>query len=339
MTPGLRVGVVGAGLRGRMYARVLRRVAGVEVIGLCDPSARVAREAEAALGLPVMAAHPELLARDLDAVVVATPDFAHAEPAVDAAAAGCHLMIEKPLAMSTEDAQAIADAVEASGRECLVAFENRWNPAFSQLRERIGAGELGRVVFQSAVLNTTRFVPTGMLGWAARTSPLWFQMAHTLDLVTWLAGSPVASVAAVGSRGALADEGVDTWDVVQALVTLEDGSTASLESSWVLPESMPSFADFRFEVVGERGAAFVDQLDQTLRVAGERLTFPRTLALEVAGRPEGFPAWMATQWAEDLLAERPLRPGVEDGLASTRALCAIEESLETGAPVSLGAAR
>jgi predicted dehydrogenase len=331
----LRVAIAGAGIRGRLYAKVLRRIAGVEVIGLCDPSQRVAGAARAELGLRVVASHHELLDDRPDAFVVATPDFAHVEVAVDAATAGCHLMVEKPLAMTVEDATTIADAVARTGRQCLVAFENRWNPAFAGIKERVDSGELGPVVSQSAVLNVSRLVPNRMIGWASRTSPLWFQMSHTLDLAMWLSGQEPVRVSAVGGRGRLGRDDMDTWDVIQALVEFGDGSTASLESNWILPESMPSFADFRYHVVGADGAAFVEQLEQTFRVASVRLTFPRTLALEIGGEPQGFPAWMATQFANDLLAGRELSPGVDAGVAVTRALCAIEESLQSGAPVEI----
>jgi predicted dehydrogenase len=332
---GLRIAVAGAGIRGRLYSKVLRRVAGVEVIGLCDPSSRVADAARSELELPVVASHHELLDKQPDAVIVATPDFAHVEVAVDAASAGCHLMVEKPLAMTAEDATTIADAVSRAGRQCLVAFENRWNPAFAGIKERVESGELGPIISQTAVLNVSRLVPNQMIGWAPRTSPIWFQMSHTLDLAMWLSGQEPVRVSAVGARGRLGRDDMDTWDVVQALVELADGSTVSLESNWVLPESMPSFADFRYHVVGADGAAFVDQLEQTFRVASDTLTFPRTLAVEVGGEPQGFPAWMATQFANDLLAGRELSPGAADGVAVTRALCAIEESLETGAPVEI----
>jgi predicted dehydrogenase len=323
----LRVGIAGAGLRGRLYARALRRDPCVEVIGLCDISATTAARARADLGLPVYETHETLLGKRPDALIVATPDFAHTAPAVAAAEAGCHLMIEKPLATTIADARRIAETVHAAGVQCMVAFENRWNPAFSDLRRRITAGELGRIVSQNAILNVTRSVPTQMIGWAARTSPLWFQMSHTLDLAGWLAGSDPVRVSALGSSGRLAAEGVDALDAVQALVELADGSTATLESSWLLPESMPSFADFRHHVIGARGSAFVDQLDQTLRVATGRLEFPRTLVTDVGDEPQGFPVLMIRQFARDLLEGRDVSPGVDDGLLVTRALVAIEESL------------
>jgi predicted dehydrogenase len=199
----LRVAIAGAGIRGRLYAKVLRGIAGVEVVGLCDPSPNVAEAAHAELGLPVVTSHHELLGKRPDAFIVATPDFAHVEVAVDAAGAGCHLMVEKPLAMTVEDATTIADVVSRAGRQCLVAFENRWNPAFSGIKERVDSGELGPVVSQSAVLNVSRLVPNQMIGWAARTSPIWFQMSHTLDLAMWLSGQDPVRVSAVGGRGRL----------------------------------------------------------------------------------------------------------------------------------------
>jgi predicted dehydrogenase len=331
----LRVGIAGAGLRGRLYARALRRVDAVEVVGLCDADPAAAAVANAALELPVHTMLEALLERPPDALIIATPDFAHAEPAVAAAQAGCHLMVEKPLATTVEDARRIADAVRSAGVQCMVAFENRWNPAFSTLRARVASGELGRIVSQTAILNVTRSVPTGMIGWAARTSPLWFQMSHTIDLASWLAASRPVRLSAVGSCGHLASLGLDGLDSVQALVEFADGSTACLESGWLLPDSMPSFADFRYQVIGERGHASIDQLDQTLRVASDRLTFPRTLALEVEGEPQGFPTWMVTQFVNDLLAGRMVGPTIDDGVAVTRALAAIERSIERREPVAI----
>lgn len=331
----LRVGIVGAGIRGTLYARALRRVPNVEVIGLCDLSEPVARAAEERLALPVGASHQELLAGEPDAVIVATPDFAHVAPAVDAAAAGCHLMIEKPLATTVEDAQAIADAVAAAGRQCLVAFENRWNPAFAQLHDRVAAGEMGRLVSQTAVLSTTRWVPTEMLGWAGKSSPLWFLMPHTLDLAMWLANSRPVRVSAMGHRGLLEEQGIDTWDVVHGIVELADGSLVNLEASWVLPDALPSVVDFRYQLAGTDGAAYVDQFDQGLLVAADGVSLPRNLVTEVRGEPQGFPVWMVTEWAVSLLAGIPLGPTAADGLDVTRALEALDQSLVSGMPVTL----
>src|SRR4028118_1275504 len=90
------LGIVGAGLRGRMYAQALGDLAGIEVVGFAEPDSRAASALPA--GTAVVGSHAELLARfDPDAVIVATPDFAHRDAAVAAAGAGERLRLATPL--------------------------------------------------------------------------------------------------------------------------------------------------------------------------------------------------------------------------------------------------
>ncbi len=333
----LRVGIVGAGIRGTMYTRALREVPGIEVAGIADPADRAAERARDELGVQVYPSHRELFDRErLDAAIVATPDHTHRAPAVDAARAGLHLLVEKPLATSTEDAEAIRDAVRGAGVECMVAFENRWNPSFVRAREAVASGEVGDVLTQSARLSNTYFVPTRMLSWAGSSSPGWFLMTHIADLALWFSGHEPTRVYATGLRRELRARGVDTWDAIHALVTFDDGSVASLESLWVLPDSMPSIVDFKYQIVGSRSAVFVDQQDQMSWQAGEQFVFPRTLLLEVDGRPQGFSTWMAQSFARRLIGGERLEPTVEDGLRVTRLIEAVHRSLDSGSPESIG---
>jgi predicted dehydrogenase len=94
----LRIGIVGAGLRGRLFADALAGRPDVALAGFAEPSPQAAAHATRATGLPVVDGHGALLELGLDAVIVATPDFAHRDVAVDLAQAGVHLLIEKPLA-------------------------------------------------------------------------------------------------------------------------------------------------------------------------------------------------------------------------------------------------
>ncbi|MBA2364724.1 MAG: Gfo/Idh/MocA family oxidoreductase [Chloroflexia bacterium] len=332
----LRIGIVGAGTRGRMYLRALRTVPDVAVAAVAENSPRAAEAIERDLAVPTYPSHEALFAGErLDAVVIATPDFAHRTPALDAARAGLHLLIEKPLANTVEDATAIRDAVHAAGVQCMVAFENRWNPAFVRARAAIDAGAVGNVLSQSAHLSNTYAVPLSMLSWSAQSSPGWFLMPHTVDLAIWLSGKRPARVYATGFRGELARRGVDTWDGIHALLTFEDGTSATLESLWVLPDSMPSVVDFKYRVIGSHAALYIDQQDQGLWSAGERLRFPGTTVLDVDGTPQGFPTWMAVSFARSLLAGAALSPGVEHGLLITHVVQAIHECLVDGSPRSL----
>jgi predicted dehydrogenase len=320
------IGVVGAGLRGRLFATALGSVPGVRVVGFADPSPAVA-EVAASFGAASYARHEDLLdAHSLAGLVVATPDFAHRQAAVDGAAAGVHLLVEKPLATSVEDALAIRSAVAAGGVRAMVAFENRWNPRFVLAREQVTSGAVGAVLFQTAQLNDTRFVPTRMLSWAARSTPGWFLMPHTVDLALWLSGRRPRSVYATGLRRELVRAGVDTYDGIHALLTLDDGTTVALQSHWVLPESHPSVFDFRYELVGSKGALRLDIADQGIRLAGDQWRW-----LQFGNTAPAIARDFAT-----LLAGNPVDiPSVDHGLLVTQVVEAIHTSVESGAPVEL----
>lgn len=330
----MRIGIVGCGIRGQLYRQALAGMDGVTVAGMADLS-ESARKAVAGGATPVVATHQELFELGLDAAIVATPDFAHREPAVAAAEAGLHLMIEKPLATSVDDAVAIEDAVRAGGVNCLVAFENRWNPPLARMRRLVEAGELGDVVSINATLSDTYEVPMRMLSWAAQSSPGWFLMPHTVDLALWLMGKDPVSVTAAGHRGVLAERGRDTWDLLHALICFADGSVVNVHSSWILPESSPSIVDFRLDVLGSKGSASFDRNAQGFRSATASYAFEPGLPIALDGQEHGMAAWMVQSFARGLLAGKPVSPSVEHGVLVTRVIAAVHQSAGEGRPVPL----
>lgn len=332
----LTIGIVGAGLRGRLFADALEDQSGVRVVGFAEKSAGVAEDARSSTGLPVVADVGALLSDfDPDAVIVATPDFAHRDAAVAVASAGKHLLIEKPLATNLADAYAITAAVEESGVRCLVGFENRWNPHVVRAHDLTSSGELGSPITSSATLSNSYFVPTQMLSWAAASSPAWFLMPHTLDMLMWLTGSAPESVLAVGSSGVLAARGIDTTDVVHALVTFADGSTANLTSAWVLPDAGEGIVDFRFSFIGTEGSITGDLSHQGLTVVLDKLRSEWPLGASIGRSKVGPPRWMVQQFAAGLMDGGDLGPGVRHGLEVTKTICAIERSMSSGAAVAV----
>jgi len=332
----LKVGIVGGGIRGQMYAQSLHDFPGAEVAAICDINPHCAHKVADQFGLAEFGDHRIMLRETrLDAVIVATPDFAHREAVVDAANAGLHLLIEKPLATTEADLDAIVDAVHSAGVQCLVGFENRWNPAIRRLHDLSHSGALGDVLTQNIMLSNTYYVPLTMLTWAAKSSPAWFLMSHTVDAATWVAAKAVTSVVARGSRGRLSALGVDTWDVIHALLTFADGTTANLTSSWILPQSAPSIVDFKYQVIGSESAVDIDLQDQSVRVSAERHTWPGLLGGEIDGRLQGPPTWMVQSFVSRLNAGEPLGPGVEEGARVSRIVLAILGSLDTGVEVKV----
>src|SRR5262245_23038082 len=117
----VRVAVVGAGYMGERHARIYAGLPDAELVAVCDVRESVARELAARTGAAVYADYRALLRRDdLDAVSVCTPDGLHREPCELAARAGRHVLVEKPVATTLVDAEAIVEAAERAGTVLLV---------------------------------------------------------------------------------------------------------------------------------------------------------------------------------------------------------------------------
>jgi len=335
---GVRLGVVGMGIRGKMYAAACRQLPGVELAGVCDADEGVRSAVSEIVEVPVFADADELCRRAApDAVVVATPDFAHVGPALAAVSAGCHLLVEKPLAMDVGEAERIARAVDEAGLTGMVAFENHWNPPLSAMKAAVEAGRLGRIVSCHSQLDDRVDVPTRMLPWLGRSSPGWFLMAHTVELAGWIAEQRPARVFAVGSRGILSERGIDTLDAIHAVIAFDGGMVGSFGSCWVLPESLPLVFQFRHEMVGRSGSARADLSDQMLHVAAERYEHPSTIGVTTTGAATSPPAQMLGEFARAVRSRGPAPCPLSDGVTNVAAIAAVHESIATGGPVEVRA--
>ncbi|MGD9519609.1 MAG: Gfo/Idh/MocA family protein, partial [Armatimonadota bacterium] len=124
-------GVIGLGVWGESHLMTYNSTPGAWLVGVCDVKEDLARQRAEEFGAEFWTTdYRELIAReDIAAVSVVTPDFMHREIAVAACEAGKHVLLEKPMATTVEDAEAIADAAAAAGVRVMVDFHNRWNPA------------------------------------------------------------------------------------------------------------------------------------------------------------------------------------------------------------------
>lgn len=333
-----QVAVVGGGIRGSMFAATVQQHPSARLVALCDPAPAVRERNADALGIPVYADLTAMLDAhaELTAAIIATPDFAHREPALLCVERGLDLLVEKPLATASEDAQAIRAAAEASGSLVMLGFENRWNQKFVEVRQQLAAAGQGSLVTQVAHLNDTRWVPTQMLSWAARSSPAWFLMPHTLDLTMWLTGTKPVEVFARGTRRILPALGVDTWDSVTASFAMSDGSTVVLHSQWVLPETAPSVFDFRYEVHTETSTFHLNlSHDGVTRYDPSGISWPQFGVYQRHGRLLGVPIDMANDFLALLDGEKRDVPDAAYGCRITAAIEAVHASLDTGLPQTL----
>lgn len=343
----VRIGIVGAGLWGGMHARAYAQNSRVELAAVCDLDEGRARALAERYRIPkVFTRLDEMLAEDLDGVSVATPDDAHTQVVLAAAARGKHILVEKPLATRVEDCRAMIAAAEQAGVILMVDWHNRWNPPIYAAWQAARAGELGEIRYIYYRLSDTVYVPTRMLPWAARSSVMWFLGSHAIDTTCWLMGRSPRRVFCQKRDGILAGMGVDTPDLYLTMIEFEGGGLAVVENAWILPQQSPSLIDHKVEILGSRGAAY---LDPTHNRAFEKYSpetadgFPNAPYADMLISPliyekqMGFAVESIHHFAECIAHGRqPLASGA-DGLLNTRLILAAEESARRGLPVDVEA--
>ncbi len=325
----LRVGIVGGGIRGSMFARVVEEHPAASLGAICEPADAVRARLAQDVTAPVHAGLEEFFAEGLDAVVIATPDFAHLEAGRQALARNLHVLFEKPLATSMEDAVQLRDAAAASTGHVMVGFENRWNSKFQAVHQALRESQCA-LVAQRVLLQDTEFVPREMLSWAGRSTPGWFLFPHALDMAMWLSGAHPVEVFARGVKKVLAPDGIDTYDRISASFLMSDDSIVDLDSGWVLPQSRPSVYVFRYGVEAA-GVEFEIEIDRAglVRYGADGIHYLGPPPTDARGRLTGPHIEMMRDFI-DLCAGADLAvPGIDQGFQVTKALVALHQSLDT----------
>ena len=335
------VGIVGAGLWGANHARVFSVLPHTQVVAVCDLSAERAEAMRAKTGAEAAYSRFEdLIKHDgLDVVSVATPDFAHTPVILAALAADKHVLTEKPLATTLDEANAVVAAADKSKGKLMIDFHNRVNPAIVQLRDAVSSGEVGRPVHGSSRLSNTTFVPLEMLSWASKSSALWFLGSHVVDAWRFVLSDEVTRVYAVSREGTLASRGVATKDVHISVLEFAKGAVVTMENSWLLSPDNPMVFDFKLDLVGDKGQIQLDPSHNgaVRRMTGKGMRYSDLLGVAPTGetRIGGFVLELIARFVDAIAQDAPLLADVRDGLANTRALAAIEQSAASGQPVVL----
>jgi predicted dehydrogenase len=355
----VRVAVVGAGKFGQVHLDVFTQLSytgAAELAAIAEANPNRAEELRAQYpACPVYADFRQMLKKEtLDAVTVATPDHLHREIAVEAAKAGKHVLVEKPLDVTVEGAAEMVRAAKDAGVLLQVDFHKRYDPDHQTIERRVRAGELGDILYGSVYMEDRIEVPSEWFPhWAPASSPAWFLGVHFYDLVRWIVKSEAKSVYATGTKNTLLrDHGIDTYDCVNAKVDFENGAAFVFDTSWVLPKGFEAVVNQAIRVVGTKGIFECDSQDRGTRscLRGEGMTtynnnFKRE-ELDKAGRKRlrGYGVESIEDFASNVAF---LKKGGsvhdlkgcwasgEDGLEVTRIAVAVHESMKTGRVVRL----
>ena len=258
----LGIAVIGSGRIGTLRASMAARHPSVRFLAVSDHDKTRADVLAQRTGANLVTDdnYAAISHSEVDAVVVATPEHEHVEAVVQAAELGKPVFLEKPLALTLEDGDLIADAVKKSGVELFVGYSRRHDRRWMMTKEHIAAGRVGEIIsIQSRVMNT-RAQMLEILKRSPDASTVLDVLTYYVDMVCWyLEGIPPVEVVARGHGKVFRELGHDTNDATWALITFETGAIANIGIFYALPASYPTFGQSpRFEVFGDQGVILLD---------------------------------------------------------------------------------
>jgi UDP-N-acetylglucosamine 3-dehydrogenase len=334
MSSRVRIGVVGLGRFGEVHCEALAGIPEVDLAALCTRNEVRLRSLAARFGVRhTFTSYDELYASGtVDAVSIVTMWKQHAGPAIAAFDAGLHVFIEKPLASTADECDAIAGARNRSGRFAMVGHICRFNPRFAAARREIDAGAIGRIVSLYARRNIPAAVSAQVL---PKIGPIAGDGVHDTDLMLWFTGSPIRTAFAQ----TLSVRGLANPDLAWTMYRFESGAIGVLENVWFLPEGTPYRIDERMEIVGTEGVITIQESGPPLSLSGkDGWRAPDTTYWPVTGeaRRGGALRDELAYFARCILDSRA--PGIgtiEESAAAIRACLAAERSAVENRPVDL----
>ncbi len=338
------IGIIGAGFMGMLHARALSQLAGVRVLAASDPFLKQLP------GLPAQkepvrlyADHKQLLAhKGLEAVVIASPEPLHRQAVEDAAQAGKHILLEKPIATTLEDADAIIAAAERHRVKLMLAHLLRYDVRYAQIRAAVEQGVIGKPLVCYARRNATILEARRLKG---RVEVEEYISVHDIDQVLWYFQDRPVKVSAEIAQGPVMRE-LGVHDFIWITMRFAGGGLAVVETGWGLSEAIGrwkrpttwgGFGDVCLELIGEKGSLYLDYRPMTLAAVDEEgWKFPDTLHWpSLHGEVAGDVLDEDRYFLRVLQGEAPIISTGQDGRAALEVVLAAMRSWKEERPVKL----
>lgn len=340
----LSFGLVGSGRIALKHAEILGagHVSGARLAAVCDIDPGRAKTLGEKYGVPAYSSLQEMvdMGPHIDVINVLTPSGDHADTAIEAAALGKHVVVEKPMALRVEDADRMIESCDTAGVRLFVVKQNRYNPAIMALRRALEAGRFGKLVMGSARVRWCRdqayYDQDEWRGtWAEDGGVFSNQASHHVDILEWMLGEPESVFAK--TRTALVD--IEVEDTGIAMMKFRNGALGVVEATTA---ARPTDLEGSISILGENGTVVVggfaaNRIDTWS--FSEELPGDRSIVADANQDPPtvyGFGHIPYLQNAVDCINKDS--PALVDGLEGRRSLeliSAIYESVETGTEVSL----
>ncbi|MEK8132180.1 Gfo/Idh/MocA family oxidoreductase [Paenibacillus filicis] len=336
----LKVAVIGCGsIAKHRHIPEYALLPQVELVAFCDINEERARSYADQYGAKVYTDYRTLLAEvKPDAVSICLPNVLHAEASIAAANAGAHVLVEKPMAVTTAEADAMIQAAEANGVQLMVGHNQRLMPPHVKAKEILESGKLGKVL-----TFRTSFGHPGPEGWSIDGRESWFFRkpeavmgamgdlgVHKSDLIRWLLNDEVADVAAfVETRH---KEGTDVDDNATCLLRMKSGAIGTLIASWTYYKGEDNSTVLWCENgVIKIGTHPEDQVIVELRDG----SIEKHKVGGISTNQKQLTSGVIREFVEGILTGTPPRISGEEGKRSLNVILAAFESQETGKVISL----
>lgn len=306
------------------YAHALKEIKGVEIVGIADEDEKRGKEFAEQFSVGYYVRYDELLKQPMDAVIVTSENANHKEHVLAAARAGKHILCEKPISASKEDAEEMIKVCREQGVILQIAFPVRFNASIIRAKQMIEQGKLGRILAMKGTNHGQNpggwFIDPKLSGGGAVID----HTVHVVDIMRWFMGAEVKEVyAEVGSL--IAADGIDDSGIVS--MEFDNGVFATLDCSWSRNKTFPTWGDVTLEIVGTKGTLSLDALNQKLNVysneSGNRWDF----------WGENMDLGLIRDFVDCVRENRQPSITGEDGLRALEVALAAYESGKTNQPV------
>ncbi|MHB0999095.1 MAG: Gfo/Idh/MocA family protein [Armatimonadota bacterium] len=309
------------------YALALKDIPNGELAGIADDNAERGQNMAQHLGTNLFTSYEAMLDSDVDAVIVTPENIKHREFTEMAARAGKHVLCEKPLATSVEDARAMIDVCEENGVKLMTAFPCRYSPAVIRARDAIKSGAIGDIL---AIKGTNHgmmpggwFIDLPMSGGGAVID----HTVHVTDLMRWITGSdPVEVYAEISNK--MYHQNYD--DIGILTITFDNGVFSTLDSSWSRPRSFPTWGDVTMDIIGTDGVVSVDMTAQNIVLYSDA-----AMRVQWINWGSNVDLGLVTDFVNSIEQNLPVPITGEDGMKAMEVALAAYRSRDTGAPVKL----
>ena len=356
ISEGVGVAVVGSGSIGTLRAEISHRHPSVDFLAVCDVVADKAERLAGSCEADVWSTDAvDIVTRDdVDAVIVASTEDSHFEPAVAAIQAGKSVLVEKPFTILADEGHKLIAAAEEYGVSVYTGFTQRFRRRYLAIKEHVLQGYVGDVTSAKATIYLTQAVARSVISRAGTTTPSINTMTYLYDLLTWyLGGTLPAQVYAAGSRKGRIHDDFGTLDSTWAVLTYDDGMVANLGVSWELPEFWPAYvASMDFELFGRDGVISVKDDHRDVLMASHK-SVPSPYTPDTSMNVAMLGSYMPGDWAlgehfgamqEETHAfinsvgtgrPDPILASAEEGMDVLVISRAVDESADTGQVVPL----